>query len=281
MAFPKELTEAEYNKAMAVFTEIIPPEKLKKFVKSTCLRKPIQNFTLIELCRIYRLADFERKNIAKLYCSFNTKYTLATVRNKLTKFKDFLNQFNAEDIRKRIKKSIESKSEIEKEAQKVAIQVQKTKDLMSVFNLKHKEVEARIKELAKDIENNDDKLMEEYLKELHLLRMMFMETAKGSLYTNKITATYVVEEDEEGNIISKQLYTNRKGQKLITVETQSHLPDTKSLVALNLVEDLILKATATMTNSVVDEDEIQQRYLEYVNEAKKQKEAYLKGEVVE
>jgi hypothetical protein len=277
MAFPEQLSEEEYNQALAVLTEIVPKEKLNTTVKNLCIRKDLDEFNLVDMCRIFRVADFKRMNIPKVYQSYNKKFSIATLRNRLTKYKKFFGLFNANDIRKSIAKTIDKKTEVEKEAQKVAKQIQKTKDIMDVFNLKYNEIDTRVREIIKDVDKNSNKAMEEYLKELHLLRMMFLETAKGSLYTNKITASYVVEEDEEGNIISKQLYTNRKGQKIVTVETQTHLPDAKSLVALNLVEDLILKATATMTSTVIDEEEVQEKYLEYIKEAQRQKREYLDG----
>jgi len=268
MPFPNDLNDTEYQKAFNLLIENIPKSTMTKTAKTICSNKDLKLFTLEDFCKVYRAIDFNRREFAKFYHQNNKTNKLTTIRTKANRFKKIFEMFDSKKLAKErvINSTIESK--VEKEHRQTKIQIEKTKNIMSIFNLRPKELEERIYELY---QMNKDISVEDYLKELHVLRLVFLEMAKGSLVTTKITATYEVDEDDKGNITSKRIYTTRTGKKLITVESQSHLPDSKALIGMNLIEDLILKASSTLDGSVVDEDEIQEMYVELLENAQLQR----------
>jgi hypothetical protein len=153
--------------------------------------------------------------------------------------------------------------------------VDRLSGVMSFFGIK----EQSLKDRMLSISDVGTITKEEHLKELYILRELFMGKAKGEIATTQTEATYEIVEDENGNIKEKKLHKNRLGKSMMSVKTQSYLPDEKALVAIKLLDEMILQIESS--NEIeMTEDELEKLYDSYLEDSKKQYELLTESRVI-
>ena len=214
-------------------------------------------------CIIYKANNFDIKKTIDFIYKYKryTKGTLYKIKGAL--LRTFEQYYDMAKIKNEITKNRNAYQKIDKSVDRV-------KKVLNFFNL-HSE---NLKEKLKKIYIGEDIPQEEYLKELYTLRQLFLAKAKGEITQTTTNVIYEIEEDENGNIIKKQVYTNKNGKKLMNVEYKSQLPDEKSLVALRVVDEMIIQASVNNDNTI-DDEELEMMFNKYLEDTKKQREEFM------
>jgi len=182
---------------------------------------------------------------------------------------------NLDDIKEQRKDIKEAVEKTAKKQRKINNIVDKVRDFVSFFNISTDGLTNRISEIAQAKEVSQ----EDYIKELYLLRELFIGKARGEITTQQTETLWEVEYDKEtGKYIRKQIYKNGKGKQVVSIRTQSYLPDEKSLVAIKVLDEMILQAQSSQ-NIQLTEEELTQRYIDFIEESNKQRLQILEAEI--
>jgi len=216
---------------------------------------------------VFAYADLEKSKMIKLLEDIRGfKYTTAKLRvNEFIRYlrdklKISFDEIRA--IRDEKKKQLNKYKRQETQADKI---VEKLKGVLSFFNIKSE----RLKQELNLIENDGKIDEKEYLKGLYALRQLFLAKARGEIVTQQVEVLYEIEE-VDGKIVKKQVYENKNGKKIVSVKTQSHLPDEKAIVAMKMIDEMILSVESA-TQIELTEEELRDTYLKYLQETEKQR----------
>jgi len=222
---------------------------------------PLKDVSFDGLALIYAFCQVKKKEFELFLISNSTRADYVSRFDKeIAPFYKYLrNHVKITEVRKeREKRKIERRS-MKRKATKERGAIKKTQELMSYFNIPSQGLNERIAR----IKEKGTQSQEEYIKELYIMREAFIGKSQGNIATTVTEALWEVE-TVDGKLVKKQIYRNNKNKQMMTIKTQSHLPDPASLVAVKILDDLILTAETKNEIEITDEEqtELYIRHLE-------------------
>jgi hypothetical protein len=237
----------------------------------------VQKLPIEQFCIIYNFYDFDLKKVIDRFAKIRD-IKRDTIKNKIYIHTAQLNKLGLNNIDELLEKKKENYEKIKdtlKKQKEVNNIVDKVKDFVSFFNISTDGLTNRIK----DIQDKGNKSKEDYIKELYILRELFIAKAKGELTTQQTETLWEVELDETTNkYVKKQIYKNKANKQVLSIRTQSHLPDEKSLVAIKILDEMILQAESS-NDLEITEEEITEKYRNYIRDAEKERQLMLEASI--
>jgi hypothetical protein len=261
-----------------LFTKNVRENQIKIILNKTNSNGRKISLKALELEDFALLLNYFNYDVKKLneytnkYRGTNTPYgvTNYSVKDNIKKILDIVGVNNITELPEKKKEYLKEMSDITDEVEKIDDKVEKLKSVLSFFSIKTSVFKEKMKTISEKGKIEDD----EYLKELYTLRELFLQKAKGDIVTQQTEILYEIEEDEEGNILKKRVYKNKNNKQMVTVRTQSYLPDEKSLVAIKLIDEMILQIENSKQIEIT-EQELVAVYEKIKQETLKQKELLL------
>jgi len=224
--------------------------------------------------------DYNSEKLIKFLLKLRNNRGDATLKNNVNSFIVYVNKnFDIEEIKEEREANRKAFRESKNKKSKIDDFVADYGKLLTYFNMQPQTLVDKIA----SIKDGGKQSVEDYIKELYVLRELFLSKAKGELATTQTETLYEVEELSDGTVKKKKIYENSKGKKLVTVKTQSYLPDEKSLIALRVLDEMILQAE-TNNEVEVTEDELVSLYEKYKQEAEEQRKkalGFIEGDTLE
>jgi len=247
-------------------------EKVSNTQKNKIFRTN-KNISLANYCLLFSFADYDIEEF-KLLLKQNKKSSrvISSAKKNIEKVLKDLEITPAELLEKRKAKHKTKKDKIQEGKEKLAAMIEDTtkklKGATDIFSTNAKEIKKKLNE----IDGFSDEAIMNYYKQTFIA---LIQKAMGKAEEIKTSTAYIVEEDEDGNIISKRIKPNQKGELVIHEEVKKLPADGKAfgeaLIVLELIQILEGKS-----DGIITEDEEYEMYLGYLSQTNTDKSA-LKG----
>ena len=242
--------------------QICSKKEIKRHFTSLGENAKMKYLTLVPLDKwamALRHFDFIQVDLVR-YLVKTRKQAESTIRQVMHKISRELKALFGLDYIAKCKEEIQKFKNIKKVNSQADVSsiVDNLKPVLSIFSVKHEDLKKRLEAIREDGVQSD----EDYLKQLYILRQLFIAKAHGDIVTQQTETLYEVDEDDDGNIVDKRIYVNKGGKKVVNVKTQSYLPDEKALVGAKIVEEMILQIK-NASQTTISTEELENLYEKY------------------
>lgn len=195
----------------------------------------------------------------------NTRKRLEGFFEDAKKNKIDMNTFTREKVKRTIKKG-------DKSARATAVKtVKKYRHVMDIFNIGKDSLTEALTSIG-EAQMSEEGILKAY-KELYIL---LMAKAKGELVTRTTNISYkLVDDENDPTGYRKEIVKNSSNEKRLYETTQSHLPDERAFAGALIVLEVIDRME-NGNQSVLTNDELEATYDEILEQARLDKQKYLK-----